>query len=415
MPRVLKLAAVGLLTLSFLINATIVWTRLPKLGFGDFVIFFTGAQIVKDGDGENLYNLERQTQYQQKLGFVSVFNPRGIFPFNHPPYELLPFLPLTYLSFKSAYILWAAISLVLLVVTSLLLFFYFPSEHRLILSAIILTFSPAWIAILRGQDSVVSALLLTGAFLSLKSGRETAAGCLLGLGLYKPQLVLPLAVLLLVKRRWISVRAFIFTGLALVAVSSAMIGWSGVISYVKFLSWINRTHYAIYPGNMANVHGFVEAVLGFSHPGAVSSPLIGVISVALFIWCLSRWRGGWEPTDPLFDLRFSHLIVITLLISYHAYVYDLTLLALALVLSLRFAAIKPATSTVFLAPLLMVSAAFCFPLVLHIVDDTKLMAWVSLLIFFLAFILSIEITASSRNRRCPECAGESSNREIALL
>jgi hypothetical protein len=404
-----------LLALSFLFNAAIVATRLPTMKFSDFIIFYSGAQIVRDGNAETLYDMETQSYYQRKLGIVSFFNPNGILPYNHPAFELLPFIPLTYLSFKSAYVLWVALCILLLVLTCMLLLPYFPREHRWTLAAVVFTFQPVWMAILRGQDSLISLLLLTTAFLCLKAGREAATGCVLGLGLYKPQLVLPIAILLLVKRRWCSVRAFVATGACLVALSSAMIGWRGVIAYVNLLSWMDQTHYTIYPRNMANVHGFVETLLGLSHPGIVSNLLIATISVALFIWCVGQWRGEWEPSDPLFDLRFSHLIVVTLLISYHAYAYDLILLTLPLVLSLRYVAMKASRSRLFVPPLLVISILFCFPLVIHVVDETHYLAWVSLWMFLLAVILSVEITGLCEKRGIARAVGDETRKEAMLL
>jgi hypothetical protein len=410
--RILKPLLIGFLTLSFLVNGTILWKRLPTLGYGDFIIFYTGAQIVSDGNAAKLYDLDVQSKYQQKLGFVSFLNPGGILPFNHPAYELLPFLPFIHLSFKSAYILWAVLNIVLILLAWRLLVPYFPSKHRLVLSTIVLTFSPAWIAALRGQDSVISVLLFIGVFLCLKSGRDLAAGGLLGLGLYKPQLVLPTAILLIVKRRWISLQALVATGIALMLLSATMTGWDGVIGYVKLLSWINRVHYAIYPEHMANVHGFVDAVIGLSHPGTVSNLVIAITSVALYLWCLGLWRGRWEPTGALFDLRFSHLVLITLLVSYHAYAYDLILLLLVFVLSLRYTSIERSESPAFRIHLLVLSIVFCFPPILHLMDDTKEMAWVALCIFISAVIISTEICAAERKTgnvclyRLPPCSLE---------
>jgi len=69
------------------------------------------------------------------------------------------------------------------------------------LGVLLVAFYPTTVALLHGQDSVLSAFLMAAAFAGLKRKREAAAGIVLALGLYKPQLVLPLAALLFLKRR----------------------------------------------------------------------------------------------------------------------------------------------------------------------------------------------------------------------
>ena len=78
-----------------------------------------------------------------------------------------------------------------------------------------------------GQDSILSTALLLAVFAALKQKRDGWAGFLLALGLYKPQLVLPLAGVFLVARRWRSVAVFSITGVILAAVSLASGGMAG--------------------------------------------------------------------------------------------------------------------------------------------------------------------------------------------
>src|ERR1035441_4763359 len=75
----------------------------------DFSSFYCAAQIVRQGLGRDLYDLKTQVEFQLKVASVHAF-------YNHPPYEALLFVPLTYFSYRTAYIIWTFASLGLLVV-----------------------------------------------------------------------------------------------------------------------------------------------------------------------------------------------------------------------------------------------------------------------------------------------------------
>src|SRR5271170_500284 len=66
---------------------------------GDFCAFYTGARLYLQGPSR-VYDLtlQRATE-QQLLG-------RDDIPFNHPPYELLVWLPVARLSFHAAFWVW---------------------------------------------------------------------------------------------------------------------------------------------------------------------------------------------------------------------------------------------------------------------------------------------------------------------
>ncbi len=77
-----------------------------------------------------------------------------------------------------------------------------------LLLVIFLTFAPTMDCLLIGQDSVLVLLVYTLVFVALKRNREFAAGCLLACGLFKFHLVLPFAIIFLLRRRWSFVLGF---------------------------------------------------------------------------------------------------------------------------------------------------------------------------------------------------------------
>ncbi len=94
-----------------------------------------------------------------------------------------------------------------------------------------LLFYPTVTWILYGQMTGLLLLIFVGTFIFLRRGRDFAAGAVWGLLLFKPQLAITLAVILLVKGRWralaggaVTVTAWLSTGLIL--------GWQSFRQYL---------------------------------------------------------------------------------------------------------------------------------------------------------------------------------------
>jgi len=326
-----RLIFAGLLTLSLLSYGVIAWNEKDKIvsGYGDFIIFYTGAQIVNEGRGRDLYDLSLQAKLQQKF---KVEIRQGPLPFNHLPYELALFSPLAKIPYPHAYAVWTLINGVLLVGIFKLLFPFVDPAHRMLLGLLLIAFYPTAAALLQGQDSILSAFLMAAVFASWKRKQDVLAGIALALGLYKPQLVLPLATLLFLKRRWRSVLGFGLTGCLLAMISLAIVGGSGPVEYLRLLSWMDQTHYTTLPSRMANIRGLAETLSGFVPPGQMINLIVLAICIPLYAWSVLLWKGDWDPNTPRFDLAFSHMMIATLLLSYHLYVHDLTLLVIPLLL-----------------------------------------------------------------------------------
>jgi hypothetical protein len=102
-----------------------------------------------------------------------------------------------------------------------------------------LAFSPAVIAVLQGQDSILLLLMFALVFGNLKEGRELRAGSFLALPLLKFQFTLPILILFLVRRRWKFVLAFGVAVACLVLRSSFIAGPRGTLSYISFVWRLN--------------------------------------------------------------------------------------------------------------------------------------------------------------------------------
>src|SRR5678815_2528685 len=108
--KLYKLTLAALVAASLIFHLAILWASRHRIaeGYGDFIIFYTGAQIINDGKSKELFKIETQNAYQAKFEVPQLEWP---LPFNHAPYELLLFLPLAHFSYPAAHAIWSGINL----------------------------------------------------------------------------------------------------------------------------------------------------------------------------------------------------------------------------------------------------------------------------------------------------------------
>jgi alpha-1,2-mannosyltransferase len=86
-----------------------------------------------------------------------------------------------------------------------------------------------------GQDAALSLAIVVGGLRLLEGGHDLTAGAVLALGLFKPQLLALIPVLLFVERRWGALGAWMLVAASLAGLSLALIGRDGVASYRALL------------------------------------------------------------------------------------------------------------------------------------------------------------------------------------
>jgi hypothetical protein len=293
----------------------------------DFSEYYSAGQIIRQGLGRQLYDLRVQLDFQLRIAKPHVF-------YNHPPFEALLFAPFTFVSYRAAYIGWVLISVGLLVSAAVII----ESSTKVILAAsqyarmqadfglvllLFMTFAPVTTCLLLGQDSPLLLLVYTLTFVLLRSRKEFWAGCLMAGGLFKFHLIVPFVLVLVLRRKWSFLRGFVLVGAMLIVISVSVSGPSVLVVYPRFLllNPIYQQVAGFAPEYMPNIRGFVHLLLN-GRAGAISSVLIAGVSAAV-IWYTAK---NWD--DAQFGLSFSMAILAVLLVSYHLYNYDLTLLLL---------------------------------------------------------------------------------------
>ena len=298
----------------------------------DFSEFYAAAQMVREGHGQDLYDLPLQVAFQSKVALAHAVYLR-------PPFETLLFIPFTYVSYRTAYTFWVCLNLVLIGVAA----FFIDSVSQVgaafwryirirgdlgLILAIFLTFAPTTTCLLLGQDSIFMTFLYATALFLWKQKFKFAAGCVLACGLFKFHLMLPFLFILLIRKKWKLLTGFTCTGGALVLISLAISGTRVLFAYPRLLlsEKSNREIMGFHPDFTPNMHGLLY-LLGEGWVGPSAVTFISVVcSIAILWWAIRSWR------DERFELSISAAMLATLLVSYHAYNYDLVLLLLPVAL-----------------------------------------------------------------------------------
>lgn len=342
--------------------------HLARQGYADFTIFYTAGTIVRLGLGNHLY--DDALQYRVQQSFASGVEIRkGPLPYNHPAYEALLFVPLSLLDYPTAYAVWDLISLASLAAVPFILRPHIPLLQRaspLLWLLVLIAFFPVLAVLMQGQDAILCLLLYALAFAALKSDAEILAGAWLGLGMFRFHLVIPLVVILLCWKYRKTVRSLLVTTSVLAIVSIAITGWHEVLRYPRYVFHLEGSlgHAAIFPSVMPNLRGLLEGWPGVrDFPIAIHAVVIA-LSLCLALWVVVSGRCQ-EQSNHQFDLRFSLATVTTVLVSYHAYAYDLSLLVIPVLVVASYVLESPTlqwSSRMSSLLLLPMGVLFCTPL-----------------------------------------------------
>jgi Glycosyltransferase family 87 len=298
----------------------------------DLPAFYAAGFLVLHNPS-HLFDLHAQAAVQDAL--IVRMNPP--LPYYHPAFEALFFAPLALFTYRTAYMLFAVLNLLLLAVC------YWlapqpidPRIERIPRSLIFLLSFPAFYCVVTGQDSMLFLVLLCLLRRSLERDRDVTAGFLLALGLFKVQIVAALVIFLVARRGPRLLLSFIPAAGALALLSIAITGFAGAAQWAHLLaSAAGATHqgaaeqvyFAVYPKAMPTLNGLLYFIGGRFLPHNAWFALNAVLLAAIFILSLLLVR-----RSPSLSGAFSSALAGTLLLSPHLYLYDFVLLLPALLL-----------------------------------------------------------------------------------
>lgn len=298
--------------------------------------------MLRAGEAHKLYDYQTQKGFQDRL--VSP-EPTAL-PFVSPAYHALLFGLFSMLSYRTAYFAFLVVNTALMGISFALLKPWMQNL-RAILSwlpaAMFFSFTPIVMALIQGQDSILLMTLLTGSFVLLVLEQDLYAGILTGLGLFKLQIVLPLALLFLIWRRWKFSSGFGLSAVTLTLLSFCLTGVEQSKLYLKILLAIaglcappsDLARYPITLEQMANLHGLVYGLSSRWMPRAWLHLFAIFLSLAVLIWT-ARQGFGIKHSSTLLLLG----IPCSVLIGHHTYVHDLSVIFLPLVILLNALAVE---------------------------------------------------------------------------
>lgn len=291
----------------------------------DFRCFYAAGYLVRTHPSQ-LYDLAQQQRVQSAL----VSPESGVMPFYHLPYETLMYVPFSMLKYRTAYLAFIAFDLFLLMAA---FFVARPAFSATITlwqprpGLIFFIFIPVLSAAIHGEDSFLTLLLYCATWRQLISGREMSAGSFLALAMYKPHLVIPIAILTAIRSGWRFATGFLATSVGVGLLGIAIVGRAATVSLIKLLSGaasatqegaIAHQLMSVYPPRMPNLAGVIYACGARSLSSASLNVLIAIGSLCIFGWCIILVR----RCTP--SVAFAVAILCGMLISYHFYIYDLT-------------------------------------------------------------------------------------------
>ena len=218
-------------------------TYVPAPGNGsDFKVFYAAA--VADKHGINPFNWPSLWRVQQQVfnGGVGHNLPFAFAPYTDPPPFALLLRPFAGLPESEAYHYWAALLLACGALGAYLALYDWPRRPRL-LAATLVTISPAALFDLRlGQNSTPLLLALGASYRLTSLGRPFLAGLCLGCGLFKPHLMGPIAIIVILAAPNGS-KKNMFAGFALAGGLAVLLGlWfdGGPAAYGQWLSALRQ-------------------------------------------------------------------------------------------------------------------------------------------------------------------------------
>ncbi len=205
--------------------------NLPRVDFG---MFYSSALLLRQDPG-HLYDPQKQTEFLHAV--TGLKGEPHYLPFAYPPFVAFIFAPMTVLSFRTAYYVMLAVNFVVLAFT----FWWLSTRLKFRqdqLTAFLVSASgalPMYAVLVLGHLTFVGMLLLSLFATDLIGNRKTRAGLWAGLLLYKPTLFPIPLLLLLWKRQWRAVGLCAVVNAALLFLSIALVGWSGLQANIAMM------------------------------------------------------------------------------------------------------------------------------------------------------------------------------------
>jgi hypothetical protein len=363
--------------------------RARNLKGTDFLHFYTLGSFALAHRGVALYN----SQAQSAIAAARVPSAAGIYYLPlYPPQVSLFFAPFAQLSYPWALILWLALSSLIYSLCCYAVWSKCPNLRNQKLTVLILAFAfPGfWHLIAWGQTSSLALACFTLAFLAFRAQREFLAGLALGCLIFKPQLAVAAAIVFVVTLRWRVIAGALVSSVTQLTAAWVYYGPGPLREWIHILLNVPKQLSLLEP-RLYQTHS-LRTFWSMLLPWPSVSLMLYLISAVLVSGlAVVTWRRRID-----LSLRFSALLLATVLLAPHLTVYDLVILAPAFLLLADWIAAQPNNSA---APYLklLLYLAFVLPLIGPLARWTHLQLSVPIM----AAILYEIWNSSRKSKPCP--------------
>jgi glycosyl transferase family 87 len=318
------------LALAMAIPAVLVGVEIPSWLFlgsqtyalqSDLRVLYTPGYMLRTGQAKDIYDFSAIRRNQEE----KVAPDNSAVPFLHPAYEATVFMLLSFLPYRAAYVVWAGVNFAILGLIYFLLRPCLPDLSAVgpkwIPPALLLGFMPVAFTILAGQDSLFLLLVLVLAYRRIGSD-EMQAGILLGLGMFRFQVLLPVVALFLLWRSLKFVWGWVVGSAVVLSVSVAITGVGAQMQYARLLRQMGSVSFWLLLRRMPNLRGLFAACDFGMVPLALVSVSIFVVAAAI---------GARQNAQQRLLLAVS----VSALVTYYLFLHDLSVLALPILLAIN--------------------------------------------------------------------------------
>jgi alpha-1,2-mannosyltransferase len=344
----------------------------------DFLHFYTLGSLALSHRGADLYNPEAQSQLAAQR--VPIATGIHYLPL-YPPQVSIFFAPFARLPYPSALILWLTFTALLYGACCYAVWRACPTlrQDKLTVVILALSFPAFWHLIVWGQTSALALACFTLSFLALRSQREFLAGLALGCLIFKPQLAIAAAVTFVATRRWKLIAGALVSASAQLAAAWFYYGPTPLRNWIQALVPL-RTSLSLLEPKPYQTHSLLS-FWTMLLPWPRLTGALYILTALVALWLATRC---WQSSLSL-PLRYSALILATVLVAPHLTVYDLVILAPAFLLLSDWCIDHPDDSATPSLKLLLYSA-YAFPLLDPITRWTHLQLTVPVMLALLYVI-----------------------------
>lgn len=309
------------------------------IGF-DFLAFYSSGLLYWK-DASSLYDFDTLARLQQAL-IAPTSLGGGVNIFSYPPYVALTFSLFNFLPLGWGYALWTGLSLLAVGISARWMAYHIVPEtlrqNGLTwgqLTVLILAFFPTLFGLQNGQNQSITLLLLTGMVIFSIQRRWSLAGLLAGLLIYKPQFVLGFLILWLAWRQYRPLVSFAAIAAAWAGLAFLISGPKPYLRYLETIPQLLTMPFGVARGLEVSLPALAATILG---PQRLNWITLLTQALLLAGTLALGWIGWRLQKRPQHDETPAYIaaVLYPFLVSPHALIYDLILVALILVLWTRF-------------------------------------------------------------------------------